>query len=123
MLAQLGSDLVRKLLRVLGVLWRGDDGRSPAEDGIPPHRDEDAADQQALKDHVFKLGVCFCFLVHRTLFCRRRRTKQLKSDDFAETALIWGPLVSFKPAKILASDPAIHSSRVVSLRAIRRRDT
>jgi len=87
--AQLGGDLIRKLLRVFRVFWRRHDGRPPAEEGIPPHRDEYAADQQALKNHVFKLGVCFCFLVHRTLFCRPGRTKQLKSDDFAETPLIW----------------------------------
>ena len=73
LLAQLGGDLVRKVLRIFRVFRCSHDGRSPAEDGISANRHEHPADQQALKNHVFKLGVCFCFLVHRTLFCRLPR--------------------------------------------------
>ena len=73
LLAQLRSYLVGEFLRVLRVLRRSHHRRSPAEEGIPAHRYEHTADQQPLKNHVFELGVGFCFLNHWIRFCRPRQ--------------------------------------------------
>src|SRR5437667_10351828 len=62
--AQFGGDVVSKLLRILGVFRRGNDGRTPAEDGIFAYRHEHASDHQALKDHIFEFRVGFFFLAH-----------------------------------------------------------
>src|SRR5580658_2064146 len=73
--AQLRSYLVGEFLRVLRMLRRSDHRRSPAEDRIPAYRYEHTADQQPLKNHVFELGVGFCFLDHWILSCRQLHTE------------------------------------------------
>jgi hypothetical protein len=69
-LAQLRSYFVGEFLGVLVVLRRSHHRRSPAEQRIPAYRYEHTADQQPLKNHIFELGVGFCFLDHWILFYR-----------------------------------------------------
>jgi len=71
LLTQLRSYLVGEFLRVLRVLRRSYHRRSPAEERISAYRYEHTADQQPLKNHVFELGVGFCFLYRWILFCRQ----------------------------------------------------
>jgi hypothetical protein len=64
LLPKLCSDLVGKLLRVSHALGRRNHSRAPAQHCIRPHRYENAADNQPLKDHVLQFDVSLCFFLH-----------------------------------------------------------
>jgi hypothetical protein len=63
LLPKLCSDLVGKLLRVSHALGRRNHSRAPAQHCIRPHRYENAADNQPLKDHVLEFDVSLCFFL------------------------------------------------------------